>query len=567
MPDRHPAEQYVADVLAGRIVAGKWTKLACERHRRDKRTGKARGLRFDRAAAERVIEFFHRFLKHSQGEWAGKPLILEPWQQFILWNVFGWKRPDGTRRFRFAYEEIARKNGKTTKLAGLGLYMLDADGEPGAQVYTAATKRDQAIIMHRESINMVNQSRELAEVIQVFKNNLSVSTTASKFEPLGADSKTLDGLNIHCALIDELHAHPNGDLYNILRTATGARRQPLVFAITTAGSDRTSFCGEQHDYAEKVLSGVIEDDAFFAVIYSLDEDDDWRDPAVWKKANPNLGVIIKHDELAHEIQVAQDKPSDQNAIRRLRLNEWTRADTRFLDLQRWDDCAGDLMPAELEKQNEGRLMYGGLDLASTTDVAAFVGVFPPEEEDGFYDVLCRFWIPEDSIEERVRTHRVPYDAWVRDGWVIATEGNVIDYREIREEILRLRDRYQIAQIGYDPWGSQGMANDLDDEGVDCVKVIQNFTNLSGPTKDLERFVLSKMLRHGGHPVLRWMADNLEVRQDPSGNAVRPIKPQNRMSHKKIDGMVALIEAIDRTMRNESTEPAESVYEGRGVILV
>src|SRR5512139_1249755 len=290
------AEQYIDDVVAGRVVACHWVQAACQRHVDDLKHGAERGLHFDREAAEHVLKFF-TILKHSKGEWAGRPLVLEPWQQFLIWTLFGWKRADGTRRFRTAYIEVARKNGKSTIGAGVGLYLLAADGEPGAEIYSAATKRDQARITHLEAVRMVKASPMLRKRIRTFRDNLNIEGTASKFEPLGADADTLDGLNIHGAIIDEIHAHKTREVWDKLDTGTGARRQPLMFGITTAGYDRQSLCWTLNEYSKKVLDGVIEDDTFFALIYTLDDGDDWQDETTWIKANPNLKVSKKNDDL------------------------------------------------------------------------------------------------------------------------------------------------------------------------------------------------------------------------------------------------------------------------------
>jgi phage terminase large subunit-like protein len=551
---RAAAEQYVDDVLEGRQVAGKWVRLACERYLRDR---KRKDIRLDRAAAFRAIEFCKRFCRHSKGEWAGRPLELEPWQAFLLWQLFGWKRrTDGRRRFRHLYLEVSRKNGKTTLLSAIGLYLLDADGEPGAEIYTAATKRDQARIMHGESVRMVKTSAELSQVIECYRDNLSVPETASKYEPLGADSKTLDGLNIHGALIDELHAHPNGDLYNVLDTATGSRRQPIVATITTAGQEETTFCGEMHEYTAQVLDGRVDDDGFLGLIYSLDDDDDWRDPAVWVKANPNLGVSVQREALARDIERAQTQPGRQNEIRRYRLNQWARRRTRYLDLDQWDPCAGDLGPRELEASCRGRAAFAGIDLASRIDLAALALVIEPEDPDRpVYPCLWRFWIPEESVAEKVRDHGLPYDAWIREGWITATPGEVIDYAWIQREALTLANVYRVSEIAYDPWGAQALATGLENEGLLCVKYAQSFSRMNEPTLALEALVRSRRLVHGGHPVARWMAGNLEVKTDPSG-AVRPWKPDHKMSHRRIDGMVALIMALGRAFVGVAPEQPE-----------
>lgn len=559
--------EYALDVVEGREIAGKLVRQACERHFHDLETAEDRGFYFDQAEAQRWLDFFS-LLRHSKGEWAGQPFQLSRWQQFILGTVFGWLwEDDGTRRFKTAYIEIARKNGKTTFLAGFGLGGMLIDDEPGAEVYSIATKREQAKIVFDEASSMVKKSPALSRAVNPFKMSLAVDDTASKFEPLGADHNTLDGLNVHIGLVDELHAHKNPQLYEVIETATGARRQPLMVAITTAGSDQTSFCWEQHEYADKILSGVLEDDSFFAYIATIDEGDRWDDPNVWAKSNPNLGVSVKIDKLAEEVHQAKATPRKQNAVRRLRMNEWTRAETRLLDIDTWDEGAGELLPAEIERKNEGRPCWAGLDLSSTTDVSAFVAVWPPENpETDAFEVACRFWIPGEDLQKRVEKHRVPYDIWVDEGWVSATDGAVIDYRQIVEEILAFREGHPIEEIAFDRWGSTAITNDLTDEGLVMVQFGQGYGSMTSPTKELERLVISKMIRHGGHPVLRWMADNLEVSTDPAGN-VKPKKPDHTKSSKKIDGMVGLIMGLDRAMVGETGESDSNVYEERGALIL
>lgn len=563
----HPAEQYVKDVLGGKIVAGRLVRLACERYRRDKKNAKSMGLKFDRARAQHAIDFF-QFCKHSKGEWAGQVFELSPWQQFIVWNLFGWVRKDGNRRFRSAYIEVARKNGKTTWLAGIGTYMLDGDGEEGAEVYTAATKREQARIMHADAIAMVRRSAHLSERITVMRDNLSIASTASKYEPLGADAKTLDGLNVHAALVDELHAHPSGDLYQVLETATGARREPLILAITTAGEDQTSFCYALHEHSEKVLEQIIDDETSFAFIAALDDGDDWRDESVWPKSNPNLGVSVSLEYLRERVKDAEQSPRKQNKVRRLLLNEWVQGDIRFFDLARWDKNQGQRLPSEIETANAGRLCYTGLDLSSTTDITASVCVFPPEDTaTGVYDVVARFWIPADSLLERERKTRVPYSQWVDEGWILTTPGDVVDYALVRAEINELGKRFRMPEIAFDRWGAERIRQDLEDDGFEMIQFGQGYVSMSSPMKELERLVLQNRLDHGGHPVLRWMANNTTVLTDKTGGNIKPAKPDHHMSHKKIDGIVALVMGLDRAIRNEGdVVDSPSVYEERGVLL-
>ena len=364
-------------------------------------------------------------------------------------------RTDGTRRFRTAYIEIGRKNGKSTLAAGVALYLFAADREPGAEVFTAATKRDQARIVHGEAIRMVRLSPGLQRHVQVFKDNLSMLRTTSKYEPLGADADTMDGLNVHGAIIDELHAHKNRNLWDVLETATGARRQPLIFAITTAGFDRHSICWQQHDYGEKILDGVIEDDAYFAFIASLDPEDSWTDRKMWIKANPNLGISVKPESLEEQCGKAESLPAAQNAFRRLRLNQWTEQSDRWIDLSVWDACIAPVDAALLK----GRECFGGLDLSTTTDLSAFVLLFPPEDDEP-WQVLCRFWMPEDNVRRRVEKDRVPYDVWIREGWIEATAGNVIDYDILRARIQEDADRFHIREIAFDRWNATQLCTQL-----------------------------------------------------------------------------------------------------------
>jgi phage terminase large subunit-like protein len=575
-----PTTLYAKRVVAGEIVAGKLVIQACERHLHDLRTAKKRGLKWSPAKAARAIRFF-KFLKHSKGEWAGQSFQLELWQKFIVGSLFGWLRADGTRRFRTGYAEVPRKNGKSTLTSGIALYLLIADGEPGADVYTAATKLEQAKIVHGEAVRMVKASPALKKRVQIFADNLSVLKTNSKFEPLSGEGETHDGLNIHGAVVDELHAHRNRLVVDVIETATGARRQPLIFYITTAGWDRTSVCWENHQYGEQVLSGVITDDTYFVYIATLDKDDDWTDPTVWAKANPNYGVSVKPDDLARKCEKARQIPAAQNAFKRLHLNVWTEQAERWLDLEKWDACNS---PVDAEAL-VGRDAYAGLDLADTTDIAALVLVFPedveewipigedpaPEELDEqeqeaegrtktvtYFDVLVWFWVPGDTVIERSKKG-LPYLEWKNEGLIEATEGNLIDYDHITHRIDVLAQRYDIQEVAYDRWGATQLIQDLQELGMEVIPFGQGFRDMSPATKELMNVVLAKRLRHGGHKVLRWMASNMVVRLDPAGN----LKPDKSKSTEKIDGLVALIMGLDRATRREGG----SVYDERDMLIL
>ncbi|MDY6796969.1 MAG: terminase TerL endonuclease subunit [Actinomycetota bacterium] len=538
-----PVTRYAKEVKSGKIPAGMSVKLACERHLKLLKTARKKGYTWDLKAAKKAIGFFP-FLKHLDGEWVGCEFRLELWQQFIVGYVFGWKRADGTRLVRTALIEIPRKNGKTTMCAGIGLLLLVGDREAGARVYCAATKRDQAKEVHNPATEMVRRSPALSKRLKTPKLNINDPATFSKFEPLGADKNTLDGLNAHGMIIDELHAHKTRDVWDVLTTSTGSRRQPLIVAITTAGfGGKPTICREQHDYGERILKGIVEDDEYFVYIATIDEGDDWTDEKVWAKANPGLGTIKKWDAIRRDFKQAKENPAFQNTFRRNHLNEWTQQETRWMDLRKWDATAGMVKPEKLK----GRLAYGGLDLANKIDIAAFALVFPPpldKWDDGIWEALLYFWIPEEAMIERSQRDKVPYDLWVREGFIKATPGEVISYAQIREDILALTKRYKFLTLGYDPWFAEDTAQELELEGLEPIEVRPTAKNLNAPTKELMRLVLQKRMRHGGNPVLRWMADNLVVKHYPTDL----IMPDKEKSAEKIDGMVALITALEVGMR-------------------
>jgi len=565
---------YIDDVLSGRVPACHWVKQAARRHLQDLEIGGERGLWFDRDAAQLAIDFFG-LLKHSKGEWAGQTIHLQAWQQFNIWVVFGWKREDGTRRFRQAYLEVARKNGKSTIAAGVGNYLLVADGEPGAEVYSAATSRDQARITHSEATRMVKASPALRKRITVFRDNLHIANTASKYEPLSSDYNSLDGLNIHGAIVDELHAHKSRDLWDVLETSTGSRRQPLFLAITTAGYNRQTICWEQHEYTQKILDGVIQDDSFFGIIYTLDgwesqasdeegdgatpQRDDWEDETVWIKANPGLDVIKKRDAMRRLAKKAGEMPAALNNFLRRELNVWTQAETRWVPLGHWQACGQAVDAAGLR----GRIAYGGLDLSSNTDLSAWGLVFPPETDGDPYRYLVRFFIPEENILDRVKRDRVPYDAWVRQGYITATPGNVIDYDWILAQVDEDMQAYDVREIAFDRWGAAQIQTKLLELGGPdfLVQFGQGYASMSPAMKELEKVIVGHTLAHGNNPVLNWMAHNLVAVQDAAGN----LKPDKANSLEKIDGMVTLLMALDRATRHEP--PKRSVYEDRGLVVV
>ncbi len=555
-------------------VPGKYERLSAERHSRDidlasKPGGHPRGLHFDAAAGDRVVEFIEGFCRHHKGEWAGQALTLQEWQREILRQIFGWFRADGTRRFRIAYVEIPRKNGKSTLGAAVGLYLLVADGEQGAEVYSSATKKDQAKIVWDAAKEMVLASKELKRFVKAYRGNLFVARTASKFEPLSADSNTLDGLNPHGNVVDELHAHKDRGVWDVLDTAMGARRQPLTLAITTAGTyDPEALGWELHEYATKILDGVLEDDRFFAFIAAADEPPDGQPEyhftaAAQAQANPGLGVSVKPSFLADQAKQALQQPSALNEYLRLHLNVWTRTVTRWLSLESWAECdpapAGDPRAAALAREVtlEGRACFGGLDLSTKLDLSSLVLAF--DLGDDLLGLICRFWLPEATVEKYGRKGQRHYETWVREGWLTATPGDVIDYEFIRKEVNALAVRFKLQELAFDPWGATDLATRLMGDGVAMVEVRQGFKSLSEPSKDLEARIVSKKVRHASNPILRFCVSNAVVTRDSAGN----IKPDKEKAVERIDGVVATVMALSRLICAKTD--GGNAYESRGFL--
>ena len=552
----HPVQAYIHGAIDGSIPACKAVRLAVERQLRDLETGAGRDLHFDRAAAQHVIEFFG-FLCHSKGKWAGQPFILEGWELFILWVVFGWKRADGTRRFRTVYIEVPRKNGKTTFVAGIGLYLLSADGEPGAEIYAAATKRDQAKLTWDEAREMRLKSPALSKLIQVYKSSstLVIEKWRSKFVPLGADQDTQSGLNVHGALIDEVHEHKSRAMIDILRTAMGARRQPIQIETTTAGYDRQSVCYEHHEYSREILENTIQDDTWFTFMSYAEDGSDWTDPSVWAQVNPNYGITVNPDDLIAQRDQAKRMPSAQNTFRRFHLCQWTQQSNRWIDVALWNENAGVVDEGDLE----GRLCYGGLDLSSVSDLTAWVMVFPHDDDPEALDILARFWCPEDKLTDDGNRYQAQYQVWARDGWLQTTPGSAVDYGFVKKQILEDAGRFQLIDLNIDRlFQAYGVSQELQDEGLTVYGMGQGFMSFAPLTKEFEKRLLLKKLHHGNNPILTWMADNVAVSQDPAGN----LKPDKAASQGKIDGVVALLMALDRAMRRE--KPKRSVYEDHGL---
>ncbi len=502
------------------------------------------------APADRVVHWIETYTCHTKGEWAGKPFILEPWQREIVVGIFGPVGVDGHRMVRTSLLGIPRKNGKSTLGAALALYLLIGDGEAGAEVYSAAADRDQARIVFGMASEMV-RAGPLAKYAKVCRNWIEVPSTGSIYRALSADAPTKHGLNPHGILFDELHAQPNRELWDVLTSGQAARRQPLTLAITTAGFDRETICYEQYEYGRKVEAGIVKDPSFYFRWWGAEPDRQWDDAETWAAANPNFGVSVSPGFLESEAKKAQHQPARQNAFRRLYLNEWTQSETRWLDLSAWDATAGMVDEDALSS----RTCYGGLDLSTTTDMTALCWDFP--FDDGSHAAVWRFWLPQARLADLDKRTAGLGSVWVRDGWLQLTEGNVLDYSAVTAQIDRDAQRFNVDHLSFDRWGSAVFAQMLKDDGMEVTQMGQGFASMSAPTKELERLVLDGKYRHGGNPVMRWMVDNVVVRQDPAGN----LKPDKERSSEKIDGVVAAVMALDAASRNPVHE---SVYEGRGL---
>ena len=514
---------------------------------------------FDKGKADEAVKFIS-LLQHTKGKWSGRPFTLEKWQEKVVRDVFGTVRADGKRQYRTVYVEIPRKNGKTTWAAALALYMLfmQSQNDREAEIYSAAADRDQASLVFNQAASMIRSHPALAKQCGIIDSQKRIVfyKTGSFYRAIPAEAAGAHGYNASCIIVDELHTQPNRELVDTLITSQGSREQPLCMFLTTAGYDQNSICWEYHEYARQLNEKVIKDPTFYGVIYAADETDDWEKKSTWKKANPNFGVSINEDFLKQEANRAKQVPAYQNTFKRLYLNIWTSQEERWLDLAAWDATAGIVVPEELK----GRECYAGLDLSSTTDISAFVLVFP--DDAGGYDVLPYFWLPGANLRDRINRDGVPYDVWSKEGRVYLTEGSVIHYGAIREKINQLADLYDIKEISYDRWNASMLVQQLQDDGHEMVPIGQGFASMNAPTNDLLKLVLEEKIRHSGNPVLRWMADCMVVKQDPAGN-IKPAKPDRRKTGKRIDGMVALIMAIDRAMRHEGP----SVYDTRGLIIV
>jgi len=512
---------------------------------------------FDGSRAARALKFIN-LLCHTKGEWAGQPFNLREWQRKPIEQLFGTLNEDGSRQYRTCYWEIPRKNGKSETAAAIALYMLFADGEVGGEIYSCAADREQASLVFNVAAQMIRYSPELSAMSKIVdsQKRIVVPGTGSFYRAISAEAYTKHGFNAHGVIFDELHTQPNRELWDTMSTAGGTRRQPLLFAITTAGYDRNSICWEIHEYADKVKRGIVQDPTFLPVIYAAPVEADWRDEKVWHECNPALGDFRRLEELRMHFRKASEVPAYENTFRRLFLNQWTRQETRYYPMDKWDACDGPVVEGELI----GRKCWSGLDLASTTDIAALVHVFPPQDEGGYWQVLPRFWVPQENMVVRSRRDHVDYDLWCQAGLIEATPGNVIDYRAIFHRIDEDAQMFDIQEVAFDRWGATQISQELAERGMTMVPFGQGFKSMSPPTVESLKLVLSGKLAHGGNPVLRWMADNFIAQE----NAAGWFKPDKGKSTERIDGIVAMIMAIGRATVGETTG---SIYDTRGVRAV
>ena len=550
---KYPAEFYAEQVRSGAILVCEYVRLAVERYYADLDRALDEGRYFDKKAAMRAIHFIEK-LKHTKGEWAGQRFRLEPWQQFVLWNIFGWKNADGTRRFRYAYIEIARKNGKTALSAGIGLYMLFADGESRPEVYSAATVKDQAKICFSDAVEIV-KATDLKNYLTPYRNSIVYELKGGTMKPLSSDYGTHDGLNPSCGIIDEFHAHKDSGMFDVIKSAFGARRQPLMFVITTAGFNKSGACYAYRENVIKVLRGVNEDDSLFGIIYTLDDKSEWDDPKMWIKANPNLGVSLSADYLADQVKDAKNRPEAVRNVMTKNGDLWVDAERTWILDDAWQKCIGTTAPADLK----GCACWGGLDLSNVSDITAYVLLF---HENDRFQLLPHFWIPEEKMREKIRKENINYDKWVAEGYVTVTPGNVIDYDFVKADILRIVADYDLRTSAYDRWNSSQTIIDLQNEGMECNPFGQGYGSMSAPTKEFEKLVLTGKIEHFGNPVLRWMLASTLVKTDPAGN----IKPDKEKSTQKIDGIVAAIMALGEWMTAQANDE-RNPYENRGLLTL
>jgi phage terminase large subunit-like protein len=559
------AKKYIDDVMTGRQVACEYVKKAVERHVNDLQIAEEKGWFFDEDSAQFVIDFVS-FLRHTKGSFAKKRFNLQPWQAFIFWVIFGWKNKEtGFRRFKKAYIEVSRKNGKSEIGAALGIYMLIADGEYGAEVYAAATKRDQARKVFDPAKSMLKQARaeskSLKKSTTVLTNRLVNESSESYFVTLSKDYDSEEGSNPHFAVVDEYHVHPTSGMLDMLESGMVQRNQSLLFIITTAGFQTASPCYEFRQSIVGLLNGERKNDSVFGIIYTLDEGDDWRDESVWVKATPNLGTGIPIQNFREALQKACGEGyTSEIAFRVKNLNQWINEAHGWINQKIWKAAAGIVDLEELK----GQVCYGGLDLASTRDISALAIVFPPEGDDEKFSVFWRLYCPMEMIEDPSRNENgISYKQWWKDGFITGTDGNVTDYRYIEKDIQEINIHFQLKRIGYDRHNAYEIVTRLDESGIAMDPVPQTTLGLSVPMKQVERLVYSENFNHGNNPVINWMLGNIAIYIDGNENT----KLDRKNKAEKIDGFAALLDAMNVYINNWNEDGMKSVYEKRGIRFI
>lgn len=533
------AQKYIDDVLAGNVDACIYVKQACERQRRDLK--ELEGYRFDEWRANRICKFIE-FLPHIKGELEGQNIRLEPWQCFVLTTAFGWVHAEGPRegrrRFRICYTEVPRGNGKSAISSAVMLYMLAADGEGGAEIYSAATTRDQAGIVFNDARAMLRLRPNICAKlgITVSKHAIHVDASNSIFKALSSQTHSLDGKNVHAACLDELHAHKTRTTYDVLETALGKRQQSMLWNISTAGSDRSGICYEVRSYLTRVLSGAVVDNGFFGVIYTIDNGDDWTAESSWRKANPNWAVSVQPDMVAQLAAKAMQLSSATNNFLTKHLNVWVNADSAWMDMAAWQKCGDPSLSIEDFAHDD---CIAGLDLASKVDIASRVIIFRRivDDEPHFY-LFARHYLPEAAVHSERNSQ---YVGWVRDGWLTATDGEVTDIDLIERDLLADAMQYRVNEVAYDPFQATQLCNRLMANGIQMVEVRPTVLNFSEPMKEMDALVRSGRLHHNNDPVMTWMVSNVVCHTDAKDN----IYPRKERPENKIDGVVAAIMALAR----------------------
>lgn len=546
--------QYAIDVRDGKREECRYVRLAVDRWFYDLETGHERGIYFDERAAAKFFRFVYHYCRHYIGEFAGKPLELEPWQCFIEANIHGWLREDGRRRFKIVHEEVPRKQGKSTRLSACGNYYLIADDEPGAQVYIAASKRDQTKEIFDAAANMIRNSPKLSKLATAYRNE--IRSKESIMLRLSKDYKKMDGFNTHAGLLDELHAHKDSGIWDVIRSSMGSRRQPILRAITTAGFDRKSFAFSRREYLIKVLERTIEDDSIFGIIYTIDDPEKWDDENEWRKANPNLGISTSLDDMREQYREACEMPTAKVEFLTKRLNVWTYAASQWMRMAEFEKCQDSTLPAcaifgEDETDFDGQECWGGLDLASTEDLCSLSICFPGE--GGKRTVFQRSYLPSAAMERRLKDGDKTLEKFRENGTLIVLDGYTVDYNFIKKDLLYLCNKFDVRGIAFDRFNASQLVNDVITEGVPMVKFGQGHYSMNAPMKELMRLVLCQQFQHND-PLLAWAMSNVVATINPAGD----IKPDKSKCSEKIDPAVATIMAIGLAMTNEEKEP-ESLY--------